>query len=223
MPKATANSAPGRRVCERQLGGLLSSYRSDSNHTGPCGFVQTSPFFTMVRIRNVVVMLLCSVCATHTLAAIAQTAAPSDTSSHVGDLESVTRLLLENIQVLSDYRSNVALPPIFQVPQHAIEAKVCDEPCNVSAAYVPREGIYLAANLDPIREPLDRSALLHELVHYLQQGHPKFAGLAPCERERSKEEEAYAIQNAYLASIASKERVIFRAGDFDCEGDGAQR
>jgi len=177
----------------------------------------------MVRIRSVIVMLLCSVYATHALTAIAQTVAPPDTSSDVGDLESVTRLLLENIQALSDYRSNVTLPPIFQVPQYAIEAKVCDEPCNVSAAYVPREGIYLAANLDPIREPLDRSALLHELVHYLQQGHPKFAGLAPCERERSKEEEAYAIQNAYLAWIDSKERVIFRAGDFDCESDGAQR
>ena len=156
-------------------------------------------------------------------AAFAQASAPPGTSSDGGDLESVTWLLLENIQALSDYRSNVALPPVFQVPQHAIEVKVCDEPCNVSAAYIPREGIYLAANLDPIREPLDRSALLHELVHYLQQGHPKFAGLAPCERERSKEQEAYAIQNAYLASIDSKERVIFYAGDFDCEGDAAQR
>src|SRR6476660_7364912 len=135
------------------------------------------------------------------------------------NLETVTRQLLATIETLSDYRAPGDLPPVFQVPQHVLEAKVCDEPCNVSAAYVPREGIYLAAKLDPIREPLDRSALLHELVHYLQQGHPKFAGLAPCERERSKEEEAYAIQNAYLASIASKERVIFRAGDFDCEGD----
>ena len=167
-------------------------------------------------------MLLCSVCATHAPPAFAQALAPSDTSSEVSDLESVTWLLLESIQALSDYRSNGTLPPIFQVPQHAIEVKVCDEPCNVSAAYIPREGIYLAANLDPIREPLDRAALLHELVHYLQQGHPKFAGLAPCERERSKEQEAYAIQNAYLASIDSKERVIFYAGDFDCEGDAAQ-
>jgi hypothetical protein len=168
-------------------------------------------------------MLLCSVSATHAPPALAQAVAPPDASSEVGDLESITRLLLENIQALSDYRSNIALPPVFQVPQHVIEAKVCDEPCNVSAAYIPREGIYLAANLDPIREPLDRSALLHELVHYLQQNHPKFAGLAPCERERSKEQEAYAIQNAYLASIDSKERVIFYAGDFDCEGDTAQR
>jgi len=176
----------------------------------------------MLRTCSLVAMLLCSVCATHAPPAFAQALAPSDTSSEVSDLESITQLLFESIQALSDYRSNGTLPPIFQVPQHAIEVKVCDEPCNVSAAYIPREGIYLAANLDPIREPLDRAALLHELVHYLQQGHPKFAGLAPCERERSKEQEAYAIQNAYLASIDSKERVIFYAGDFDCEGDAAQ-
>jgi hypothetical protein len=179
--------------------------------------------FAIFRIASVVAMLLCSFCAMHTPPSFAQAAAPPDTSSGAGDLESIAQLLLENIQSLSEYRSNVDLPPIFQVPQHVIEAKVCDEPCNVSAAYVPREGIYLAANLDPIREPLDRSALLHELVHYLQQGHPKFAGLAPCERERLKEQEAYAIQNAYLASIDSKERAVFYAGDFDCEGDGAQR
>ena len=75
------------------------------------------------------------------------------------DLETVTRQLLAAIETLSDYRAPGDLPPVFQVPQHVLEAKVCDQPCNVAAAYVPREGIYLAANLDPIREPLDRAAL----------------------------------------------------------------
>ena len=139
------------------------------------------------------------------------------------DLESLILLLLGTIEILSDYRAKGAIPIVFQVPQHTIEEKVCDEPCNVTAAYIPREGIYLAANLDPVREPLDRSALLHELVHYLQQGHSKFASMAPCQRERAKEEEAYAIQNAYLQSIQSKARVVFYAGDFDCESDGMER
>jgi hypothetical protein len=102
-----------------------------------------------------------------------------------------------------------------------IEEKVCDAPCNVSAAYIPREGIYLAENLDPVREPADRSALVHELVHYLQQGHPKFARMGGCERERAKEQEAYAIQNAYLAAIHSRQRVVFYDGDFDCTGEPA--
>ncbi|HTT36126.1 MAG TPA: DUF6647 family protein [Burkholderiales bacterium] len=139
------------------------------------------------------------------------------------DLEPVIRALFAAIEMLSDYRAPDALPPVFQLPQPALEAKICDEPCNVTAAYVPREGIYLAANLDPAREPLDRAALLHELVHSLQQGHPKFAQMAPCERERAKEQEAYAIQNAYLAMIGSRERVVFYAGDFDCGGEAPGR
>jgi hypothetical protein len=64
---------------------------------------------------------------------------------------------------------------------------------------------------------VDRAALLHELVHYLQQGHPKFAHMAPCERERAKEQEAYAIQNTYLALIGSQQRVVFYDGEFDCD------
>jgi uncharacterized protein DUF6647 len=120
---------------------------------------------------------------------------------------------------LSDYRAPRDLPPVFQVPQHVLEAKVCEQPCNVSAAYIPREGIYLAANLDPIREPLDRAALLHELVHHLQQGHIKFAHLSGCQRERAKEQEAYAIQNAYLAALHIEQRVTFYDGEFDCTAD----
>ena len=131
------------------------------------------------------------------------------------DLAPVVRLLLAAIEALSDYRATGPLPPVFQLPQYRIEQKVCDAPCNVRAAYLPREGIYLSANLDPERDPLARAALLHELVHYLQQGHAKFEGMDACERERAKEQEAYAMQNAYLAAIGSRERVVFY-DDFDC-------
>ena len=133
------------------------------------------------------------------------------------DLAPVVGALLAAIEALSDYRGTGPLPPIFLLPQARIEQKVCDAPCNVRAAYLPREGIFLSAHLDPVRNPLDRSALLHELVHYLQQNHAKFEQMEGCERERSKEQEAYAIQNAYLASIGIRERVVFY-DDFDCEG-----
>ena len=36
------------------------------------------------------------------------------------------------------------------------DALLCELPCDVRAAYLPREGIYLAGNLDPLREPLGR-------------------------------------------------------------------
>lgn len=133
------------------------------------------------------------------------------------DLAPLVRLLLAEIEALSDYQSTGPVPAVFLLPQHRIEQKVCDTPCNVRAAYLPREGIYLSAHLDPVHDPLDRAALVHELVHHLQQGHPKFEAMDGCQRERAKEQEAYALQNAYLAAIGRHERVVFY-DDFDCGG-----
>jgi hypothetical protein len=147
---------------------------------------------------------------------LAQESTARETISATQQLEPTIRALLGTIETLSDYRTPETLPSVYRLPQLMLEAKVCDEPCNVSAAYVPLEGIYLAENLDPVNDPSDRAALLHELVHYLQQGHPKFAHMAPCERERAKEQEAYAIQNAYFAAIGSRERVVFYDSEFDC-------
>ena len=151
--------------------------------------------------------MLAVLCGLLSSTAVAQTDEPLQVLAHQ---------LLMVIETLSDYRAPGQPPPIFEVPQSMLEAKVCDQPCNVSAAYVPRDGIYLAANLDPIREPLDRAALLHELVHFLQQGHAKYAHLSGCARELAKEQEAYAIQNAYLASLGIHRSVAFYDGEFEC-------
>lgn len=176
----------------------------------------------MARLRFVVALLLCSI-AGASVPVYAQDPIHSETVSQDAELESVIRLLLAVIETLSDYRAIQASPPVFQVPQHLIETKVCDTPCNVTAAYIPGEGIYLAGNLDPVRKPMDRAALLHELVHHLQLDHPKFAGLTPCERARAKEREAYAIHNAYLAKMGRSERAVFYEGDFDCDEEPPAR
>src|SRR5215510_2300837 len=115
----------------------------------------------MVAHRFVAVWLLCW-CAS---GAQSQLSADSGQRSSAQDLEPVLRSLLETIGSLSEYRvPETLLPPVFLLPQAAIESKVCDEPCNVSAAYIPHDGIYLAENLDPVHQPVDRSILLHELV-----------------------------------------------------------
>jgi len=176
------------------------------------------------RLRSALPALLCCVGIGMT-PSFAQPDAESEPESDTQLLEPVVRALFAQIERLSDYRATQALPPIYVVPQHVIEAQVCDAPCNVTAAYLPRAGIYLSGNLDPVRETRDRAALLHELVHYLQQGHAKFAHLTGCARERAKEAEAYAIQNAYLEALDSRERVVFYDGEFDCDAPqhGAER
>jgi hypothetical protein len=154
-----------------------------------------------------------------TFAAAAPTCADPATESDTALLEPVLDALFTDIERLSTYRRPAALPAIFLVPQHVIEARVCEEPCSVTAAYLPREGVYLSAHLNVEHDPVDRAALLHELVHYLQQGHPKFENVRGCARERAKEAEAYAIQNAYLTQSERTERVVFYTGEFDdCEG-----
>jgi hypothetical protein len=175
----------------------------------------------MTKKGIIVVLMLVAGVSTHTIPA--QDTAPSGAVSVSAELEPTIRALLRTIESISDYRAPQALPPVYQLRQSLLETKVCEEPCNVTAAYVPREGIYLAEDLDPAHEPRDRAALLHELVHYLQQGHPKFAHIAPCERERMKEQEAYALQNAYLAMIGSPERAVFYDGEFDCDSERSAR
>ena len=140
------------------------------------------------------------------------------------DLDAKVEALLQAVEGLAGYAAAGRRPVVRMLPQHVIEERVCDEPCNVSAAYLPREDeIWLAGNLDPVHDPIAGAALLHELVHYLQQGHPRFAALRPCERDREKEREAYAVQNAYLAGIGRDERVVFYESEFDCvDGEFAQ-
>ena len=168
------------------------------------------------RSALIYLVLICAALLATPAAVCAQDQAASGTTAPTQQLDPTIRALLQTIETLSDYRAPETLPRVYRLPQLQLEAKVCDEPCNVSAAYVPREGVYLAENLDPVNDPSDRAALLHELVHYLQQGHPKFAHMTPCARERAKEEEAYAIQNAYLAEIGSRERAVFYDSEFDC-------
>ena len=170
--------------------------------------------------RVVVVLTMLVACMSGPMV-LGQDRAPPGAVPVTAELEPTIRSLLHAIEILSDYSAPAALPSVFRLPQSLLEAKVCEEPCSVTAAYLPREGVYLAENLDPERDPQDSAVLLHELVHYLQQGHPKFAHMSSCQREKTKEQEAYAIQNAYLAMIGSGKRAVFYDGEFDCPDEQA--
>ena len=51
---------------------------------------------------------------------------------------------------------------------------------------------------NPVNDVRARSVLLHEMVHYLQDLHGRFADSRPCVRFLLREREAYAVQNRYL-------------------------
>lgn len=73
--------------------------------------------------------------------------------------------------------------------------------CGVKAYY--RNGgqeVYLRTDLDPEGNVMDRSILLHELVHHRQDASGRFNHLGEAERWHAREREAFAIQRAYLAT-----------------------
>jgi hypothetical protein len=104
--------------------------------------------------KFVVALLMLGAAAIGTTLSAENSTAPGAVSV-TSELEPLIRSLFETIEALSDYPAPETLPPVFLLPQDLIEAKICDEPCNVTAAYVPRKGIYLADNLDPVHEPRD--------------------------------------------------------------------
>jgi len=115
------------------------------------------------------------------------------------DLATWTAKLLVTAALLGGYPQGAPLPPVKAVPQGALATRFCGGPCGIQGAYVPGEGVLLADRLDIDGNPLDRSVLLHELVHYLQDTNGRFAADGPCDRWREREIEAYTLQDSYLS------------------------
>ncbi|MEO8165505.1 MAG: hypothetical protein ABI619_08910, partial [Betaproteobacteria bacterium] len=107
---------------------------------------------------------------------------------------------------LSKYQRPVAWPEVIRVPHERIEAMVCKTKCAALAVYRPGEGIYLDDRLKPESQLFDRSILLHELVHYVQDMSLEHDDMRPCQRWYQREQEAYAIQKMFLFMTGSPTR-----------------
>jgi hypothetical protein len=143
-------------------------------------------------------------CAT---AVVADDARATRTPPGPEELNTLARHLLSEIEHLSRYWKSKELPAISMVSQDEINRVVCKKSCAVRAAYMPDRGVLLVDSLDPINVPLDRSILVHELVHYLQEINNRYSDLTPCKRWFQREHEAYAVQNQYLYRINANRHV----------------
>ena len=119
----------------------------------------------------------------------------------------LARDLIKALDGLGRYEMPKTLPPIVQISQDEVSMLICGRPCAVQAAYLPEWGIVMAHTLDPVNNTLDRSILLHELVHYVQDLDQRYATETPCKRWFHRENEAYSLQNSYLMSIHSLHHV----------------
>ncbi len=125
--------------------------------------------------------------------------------------------LLDAIDQLSKYRRPKDVPVILRVAHAELEAMACPGKCGVLATYRSGEGIYLDDTLKPETNLFDRSIVLHELVHYVQDINHANADMEPCRRWYFREIEAYAIQKQYLTLIGSPTRVGYSAAKSTCD------
>ena len=129
--------------------------------------------------------------------------------------------LLTALDQLSKYPRPAVPPAIFRVSRERLQELVCASRCGVLATYQPGEGIFLDERLEPESNLFDRSVLLHELVHYVQELNHERGDAKPCERWYSREVEAYAIQKTFLTLVGSPVRVGYSANKSTCD-DGLQ-
>ena len=127
--------------------------------------------------------------------------------------------LLSALDQLSRYPRPSNLPQLHRLPPAELQHMICGGPCGALAIYRPGEGIYLDEKLKPETSLFDRSVLLHELVHYLQDINNQHADMKPCARWYHREQEAYAIQKNFLVIVGSPVRVGYSAHQSTCDDD----
>lgn len=107
--------------------------------------------------------------------------------------------LLATATVLGGYPPAAPLPTVTVMAQNELSDRVCGGACAVKGAFIPGRGVFIIKELEIETDPRDRSVLLHELVHYLQELNGRYAGESACDRFRDRELEAYRLQDEYLS------------------------
>jgi len=123
---------------------------------------------------------------------------------------------------VSGYPSPDGLPQIQRVSVAEMQQRICGgRSCAVKAFYHPEWGVYVDEALDIRNNAFDRSILLHELVHHLQNTTGKFDAVPNfCIRRHAQELEAYEIQNRYLAYQGGSRRALVM-GWSGCKDEGS--
>jgi len=118
---------------------------------------------------------------------------------------------------------DLTLPVVVALTVEQINQRVCpDKPkrCRpIAAAYgIEHRDIIYRDSLDLTRL-LDRSYLLHEVVHFLQHQDQRDAVNASCEQILVNEREAYRVQAAFLREHGIYHRVGLELGRIRCPRD----
>ncbi len=123
-------------------------------------------------------------------------------------IEKLTERMLAAIQDWSSYDADISMPAIHAVPLEEMQQRLCGGPCMIRAAYVPGEGLYYDATMQPLTNRYHQSIFFHELVHHVQVESGSHADHEECHRWGKREAEAYALQNRFLFALGLSSRVL---------------
>lgn len=115
------------------------------------------------------------------------------------------------------------VPEIRYEPQEFFAEHACPEPrnCRAVAWYDNQGTIFLHEELKDLEDPMIRSVVVHELVHYLQDINGRYPQ-PTCADQAAREREAYAYQRMYLNRIAGRFAATYPVYDPCPLGDAGQ-
>ena len=122
------------------------------------------------------------------------------------DTPQLIAVLLSWAAHLSGYTYPDTVPQLTRVEHEFLVQHACAADaghCRVVAWYDDQDTIYLDDRVEDIEDPVVRSVIVHELVHYLQDLSGKYDPVS-CEDQLVREREAYSIQRTYLNRIAGR-------------------
>lgn len=130
-------------------------------------------------------------------------------------------LLFATMQRLTRYPLPEQYPTVMYLNSAELNKIACDSKCSVLGHYHGGSVIYLDDKLKPTTNLFDRSVLLHEMVHYVQQINlpttkTELTLQEKCVLWYTREREAYAIQEAFLIMVASPVRAGYFPARADC-------
>lgn len=82
------------------------------------------------------------------------------------------------------------------------------EKCPVVAWYNDKGVIYLDDRVTDMQDPIVRSLIVHEMVHYLQDLSGRYTA-GGCTEQVERERQAYSVQRTYLNRVAGRFAAVY--------------
>lgn len=106
--------------------------------------------------------------------------------------------MLEQAKILMKYKKDIDLPVMIPKTESQLKQIFCPgQDCSVSAIY-SKGTVYYDKRIDYKNNVIDRSIIIHELIHHIQA--KKYGFTYECDMWYHKERQAYKLQADYLRS-----------------------